>query len=76
MGGFGLNQVVTSEEPVQRAELLANLACTAPETVTQGSFCKKSDIFSLGVVILRLVEYIHKAYKPGQPVRNQPEYER
>lgn len=51
-----------------------DLSFSAPEVATQGYFSKKSDIFSLGIVILKLLEYIYKIYKSISLAKNEKDY--
>lgn len=44
-----------SDELAAFEEKIYDLSFSAPELALQQSYCKKSDLFSLGVVILRLV---------------------
>ena len=76
LGGFGVNQVMASEEGVPFSEKVLDLSCSAPELVVDKIVSKRCDIFSVGMVILHLLEYIHKCYKPSEPVKNPNEYDR
>ena len=51
LGGFGVNQVMASEEGVPFSEKVLDLSCSAPELVVDKIVSKRCDIFSVGMVI-------------------------
>lgn len=77
LAGFGHNQQVTSDELTPTHEKILDYSFSAPELAIQQSYCKKSDIFSLGLIILRLVELIHhKTNKVPPPCSDKHQYEK
>ena len=51
------------------------MAFAAPEVALQIMFSKKSDIFAIGVLIVYLLEYLYKTYKPVS-ITDKNEYEK
>jgi len=52
---------------------LYDYSCSAPELALNKQYNKRTDSFSIGVIIVQLLEFIHKEYKPLQLV-DQSEY--
>jgi serine/threonine protein kinase len=75
IAGFGCNQTISGDELAPFEEKLGEYAFAAPEVATQKMFNKKSDIFSIGVIIVNLLEYLYKSYKPVA-VSDKNEYEK
>lgn len=63
LAGFGINQQLTGEDQQKVEEKLGDYAFAAPELALTGTFSKKSDIFSIGILIIKMMEFIHKEQK-------------
>jgi serine/threonine protein kinase len=68
LAGFGSNQLLTSEDIHIIEEKLYDYSCSAPELALNKQYNKRTDSFSIGVIIIQLLEFIHKEYKPFQLV--------
>jgi hypothetical protein len=55
IAGFGYNQTVNGDDLVTIDEKISDFTFSAPEIVINKQFNKKTDIFSIGLIVLNLL---------------------